>query len=180
MKAYAIDSDKREVKTIDIHMQPNTVYSFFNSILIDELNSLQGHTIHADANALSEGKKPFFMGEQLIVGDALVIGKDDMSEVDAWILQKDLQDLINYEVPTFYIDVLELLKNSDINLYRLFSIDNEEKTELNMEWVLYVFSIANSDTQEYFLNELKKALDSQDDIQVYIEKMAKLAFQAAK
>ncbi len=179
MKAYSIDSQNQAVKEIEIEMQANTVYSFFNSILIDELTSLNGHVIYSDANAISEEKKPFFMGEQLIVGDALIIGQEGMSEIDAWIIKADLESLINYDIPLFYTEAFKFLKESNINLYKLFKLDDEEDTELNVEWVLHVFSIADPATQDYFLNELRATVDKKEDIQKSIQKMAKLAFEAA-
>jgi hypothetical protein len=81
MKAYSIDSTTQEVKEIDIEMQANTVYSFFNSILTDELSTLDKHTIHSDANAISKNMEPFFIGEQLIIGNALIVGKDGLFNI---------------------------------------------------------------------------------------------------
>ena len=180
MKAYSINPQTKKVEAIDIEMQANTVYTFFSSILIDEITSLNGHVIYTDANAVANAKTPFFMGEQLIVGDALIVGRNGMEEVDSFISKADLEELINYEVSPFYMDAFKLFKDSDINLYRLFQLDNEEKTELNIEWVLHVFSIADSVTQEYFLNELKNTLDKKEDIQKNIENLARLAYNASK
>jgi len=176
MKAYSVNPQSKKIEELDIKMQANTVYTFFSSILIDELTSLKGHIIYSDANAVSEGNTPFFMGEQLIVGKALIVGKNGMEEVDAFISEDELKSLINYDIPLFYIDTFKLLKGSDINLYRLFQIENDEKTELNIEWVLYVFSIADDATKNYFLTELEKSEDKQQTLQ----KMALLAFNASQ
>ncbi len=176
MKAYSINPQEKKVQELDIKMQANTVYTFFSSILIDELTSLKGHIIYTDANAPTEEKTPFFIGEQLIVGDALIVGKNGMQEVDAFISKDELKSLINYDVAPFYTDAFKLLKGSDINLYRLFQIENDEKTELNIEWVLYVFSIADDATKNYFLTELEKSEDKQQTLQ----KMALLAFNASQ
>jgi len=176
MKAYSINPQTKQVEKLDITMQANTVYTFFSSILIDELTSLNGHIIYSDSNAVSEYKTPFFMGEQLIVGEALIVGKNGMEEVDAFISADDLEKLINYEVPSFYIDAFELFKDTDINLYKLFQLDNDEKTELNIEWVLHVFNISDDATKGYFLNELKKS----EDIQKTLQMMALLAFNASQ
>lgn len=179
MKAYSIDPVNQEVKEIDIEMQANTVFSFFNSILIDELNTLDKHTIHSDAEAISNEAIPFFMGEQLVVGNALIIGKNGLEDVEASIPHDDLTSIVNYDVSSFYIDALKLLGNTDINLYRVFEIKREEELiQLNTEWVLYVFNMADDKTKEYFLTELKKAVDTKVDMLEHIQKMAILALQA--
>ena len=64
-------------------MQADTVYSFFNSILIDEHTTLKDHTIYTDANALSQSKKAFFIGEQLLLGDVLITGVSQTGDTDA-------------------------------------------------------------------------------------------------
>ncbi len=179
MKAYSIDAKKQELKEIDIDMRPNTVYSFFNSILIDELESLTQHTIYADAEALSKKQDAYFIGEQLVIGDALIVGKDGILEVDTTIPQEELKALVNYEVPKFYLDALTLLQTTDINLYKMFEIKKEQELiPLSAEWVLYVFNMADERTREFFLGELKKAVDAQDNILLHIQKMAVLALQA--
>ena len=180
MKAYSVNPQSKKIEELDIKMQANTVYTFFSSILIDELTSLKGHIIYSDANAVSEGNTPFFMGEQLIVGKALIVGKNGMEEVDAFISEDELKSLINYDISAFYTDTFKLLKGSDINLYRLFQIENDEKIELNIEWVLYAFSIADKATQNYFLTELKSCLNEKKDLQKVLENFAKLAYNASK
>ena len=77
MKAYSINPKTKETQELDIAIQANSVYTFFSSISIDELNALDKHTIYSDAEAISKGKQPFFIGDQLIVGDALIFGKDN-------------------------------------------------------------------------------------------------------
>ena len=179
MKAYSIDPKNREVKEIDIEMKADTVYSFFNSILIDDLSTLDRHTIHSDSNAISQSKQPFFIGEQLIVGNALIIGKDGLHEVDAVIPRGDLESLVNYDVTPFYLDAIKLMQESDVNLYRIFEvIRDEEDIQLNTEWVLHVFNIADDRTKEYFLDELKKAVEAKKDITQHMQNMAILALNA--
>ncbi|MEN8147360.1 MAG: hypothetical protein ABFR02_07060 [Campylobacterota bacterium] len=180
MKALTINPATKEIEEIDIEMKANTVYSFFNSILIDELSSLNQHIVYCDANALTEGKAPYFLGEQLLIGDALIIGRSGMEEIDAQIPQAELQKVISHEVNTFYQESLALLAQSDINLYRTFEIQQEgEALHLNTEWVLYTFNMADERTKEYFLIELQKALDVNKDITVHVQKMAQLAINAA-
>lgn len=180
MQALHVKSEKQEVEALEITMTANTIYSFFGSILIDELSSIKEHVIYTDANALSEEKKPYFIGEQLILGDALVLAREGFDDTDVKITQKELASLINPNLNDFYKEVLSLLVKSDINLYRTFIVEkNCEKIALNAEWVLYTFNIADEKTKEYFLNELKKSLSLQEDTANFIQKMAQLAMNAA-
>ena len=180
MKALSIDVQQQTIKELDIQMQPNTVYSFFNSILIDELSTISQHQIYSDANALSQKKKAFFLGGQLIIGDALITGRNSFEDSDVTIPLNELKTLINYDVNHFYLSALELLSSSDINLYRTFEVSKEEeKLQLNTEWVLYTFNIADDKTKEYFLSELQKVLDSNESVEKYITKMAGLALKYA-
>ena len=180
MKALSINPASKQIEEIDIEMKANTVYSFFNSILIDELSSLNQHTIYCDANALSQQKEPYFIGEQLIVGEALVVGLMGMEESDVNIPKDELKKLINHDVNDFYRDVLILLGQSDINLYRTFTIQQDGETlNLNAEWVLYTFDMADERTKEYFITELTKSLDAKEETFEYLKKMAQLAVNAA-
>jgi len=179
MKALSIHPSSREVREVDIEMQANTVYSFFNSILIDELTTLNQHIIYSDANALSENKNAFFLGEQLIIGDALIVGQDSLNGKDVSISQKELESLVIHEINEFYKDVLSLLCTTDINLYRTFEVQTaSEKIALNTEWVIYTFNIADDRTKEYFLAQLKKVLDAKESAEEYMKKMAGLAINA--
>ena len=180
MRAISIDTSSQGLKEIDIEMQANTVYTFFNSILIDEFQTIKEHTIYTDANALCENKTPFFIGEQLIIGDCLITGGSTLDEDDAKIIRNDLEPLISYEVSKFYKEALAFLSKTDINLYRPFILEkNNEKIKLNTEWVLYTFNIADDKTKKYFLNELSKVLQSTKETQEFIQKMAQLALNAS-
>lgn len=180
MRAVSIDTINWDTQELDINLQANTIYTFFSSILVDEINTLQKHTVYTDANALSLSKPAFFLGEQLLVGDALIIGRNELEEVDATIPEHELKEIINTEIPQFYQDVLILLSQTDINLYRTFEVDARgEKLLLNTEWVLYTFNIADARTQEYFINELQKVIDTKEDVETYMQKMAQLAINAA-
>ena len=179
MKAYSIDPITKEVKEIDIEMQVNTVFSFFNSILTDELTTIDKHTIYSDANAVSENKEPFFIGEQLVVGNVLIMGQDGLFETEATIPHEDLKSLLNYDVTPFYKDTLKALQSTNINLYRIFEVTKEEEDiKLNTEWVLYVFNMADAKTKEYFLEELQKAVKTKKDISIHMQNMAILALNA--
>ena len=179
MKALSINAATKEVVQNDIVFQANTLYTFFGSILIDELPTLKEHMIYTDANALSENKEAYFIGEQLVVGDALILGRNGLEEVDTTIPKNDLQALIVGEVNRFYQEALALLARSDINLYRAFEVQkDQEKIELNTEWVLYTFNIADNRTQEYFINELRKVVEADDNCEFFIQKMAGLALNS--
>ena len=181
MQAISLNPHKKEIKTIEIEIKANTIYSFFNSILIDEIQTLQHHLIYTDANALSEKKQAYFLGEQLLIGDALIIGKNGLEEKDTTIPMQDLENIINYNVEKFYLDALALLAQSDINLYRPFNVkQGTEPLALSCEWVLYTFNIADERTKDYFLTELQKVLDTGSDVEAYIQKMAQLAMNAAR
>jgi len=181
MKALSIENETQEVKEVDIVMAANSIYTFFSSILIDELTDLREHVIYTDANALSEKKKPYFIGEQLVLGDALILGRDAFDDVDVRIVKEELDSLINPNVNAFYQEVLDLLSRTDLNLYKTFTVEkNGEKIPLNVEWVLYTFNIADERTKEYFINELKKTLQAKENVADYMQKMAQLAMNAAR
>ena len=180
MKAISINVETQSIEELNIQMKPNTVYSFFNSILIDEITTLSAHNIHVDANALSESKSAFFLGEQLLLGNTLITGKSNQDDTDSTIPLDDLKELISYDISPFYTNVLSMLAKTDINLYRPFNVSKDsENMSLNTEWVLYTFNIADDRTKEYFLNELKKSLNSTKETEAFIQKMAGLALNAA-
>ena len=181
MQALSINPLTKEIEELDIEMKANTLYTFFSSILIDELESMNEHIIYADANALSEKKPAYFLGEQLIIGDALILGRFDFDDIDVKIKKEELASLLKFEVNEFYTTVLELLSSTDINLYRTFTVEkNGEQIALNTEWVLYTFNIADERTKEYFINELQKVLDTGESVEAYMQKMAQLAMNAAR
>ena len=180
MKALSIDAQTKEVQEQELNMAANTLYTYFSSILIDELGSIKEHVIYSDANALSEKKPAYFLGEQLVIGDALIFGREDFNDADAKITKEELSSLINPTLNAFYTEVLEMLSATDLNLYRTFEVEkNGERIALNSEWVLYTFNIADERTKEYFINELKKALDAGENVEAYMQKMAQLAMNAA-
>ena len=180
MKAISINIETQSVQEVNIEMQPNTIFSFFGSILIDDISTLKEHTIHTDANALSESKTAFFIGEQLVVGDVLITGTSKQEDTDTTIPLESLKELISYNVSQFYKDALSLLSRTDINLYRPFIATKDgENMSLNSEWVLYTFNIADNRTKEYFLSELEKVINSTEETEIFIQKMATLALNAA-
>lgn len=179
MKALSITAETKLVKEIEIDMQANTTYTFFGSILIDELAGLNKHVIYTDANALSDKKSAYFVGEQLVIGDALIVGKENFNDLDATITEEELTSLVTTEINEFYKEVLLHLSQTDINLYRTFQVMREnEALALNTEWVLYTFNIADDRTKKYFLEELQKSLNAGENPETYMQKMAGLALKA--
>jgi len=176
MKVISINPQTNEIQTKDMQLQANSIYSFFSSILVDELVTLNKHRIYTDANALSQNKKAYMLGSQLLVGDALIIGQNGLEECDVSIQEDEVKELLNYDLPQFYVDVLKILADTDINLYKSFEVQkNGENIMLNTEWVLYTFNIADDKTKDYFITELKKSVD----VESYIQKMAQLAMNVA-
>jgi len=181
MKALSINASTGTVEELEITMEANTVYTFFNSILIDELATINKHQINTDANALANKKSAYFVGEQLLVGDALIVGKEEFTDLDASISVEELSSLVKTDIPEFYTKTLDLLSQTDINLYRTFTLEKgEESMTLNTEWVLYAFNMADENTQGYFLEHLKKVVDAKESAEEYMHKMASLAINASQ
>ena len=181
MNVLSINPQTKKVEALEIEMQANSVYTFFHSILIDELTTLNEHVIYSDANALSEKKEPYFLGEQLLLGDALIVGRQDFEERDVTIDKEMLSSLLSYDVSEFYLKVLDMLASTDVNLYRTFQVQRgEERFDLTIEWVLYTFNIADRKTQEYFIEGLQKVLSSTQSVEAYMQKMATLAMNVAR
>jgi len=181
MNVLTINPQTKEVQAREFEMQANSVYTFFNSILIDELATLNEHVIYSDANALSEKKRAYFLGEQLLLGDALIVGRQDFEDKDVTIQKDVLASLLSYDVSEFYLKVLDMLASTDVNLYREFQVKRaDESFELNIEWVLYTFNIADIRTRDYFINELQKVLDAEKSVEEYMQKMATLAMNVAR
>jgi len=179
MRALSIDVENKELKEINIEIQANSVYSFFSSISIDDFQIINKHIIYSDANALEQNKKPYFIGSQLVLGDSLILGYENMVDGEATIPSNELETLINYDVSEFYVDALNLLSKTEVNIYSMFELEhNGEKLELNCEWLLYTFNIADDKTKKYFLDELQKVILSKDNVKEFIEKISKLALNA--
>jgi hypothetical protein len=179
VKVLSLKATTKDVEELELTMEANTIYTFFSSILIDELSALHKHVIYTDANALGEGKSAYFIGEQLLIGDALIVGKEGFNDTDVSIQKEEVISLINSDINAFYTQALSLLQSTNINLYRTFlATKKDEEIPLNTEWVLYTFNIADTRTQEYFLTELQKALQAEEDVEAFMQKMAGLALNA--
>ena len=180
MRLLHIDPIKQKIEQMELKVEANTFYTFFSSLLIDELPTLAGHTIYLDGNALSERKTPYFIGDQIVLGEALILGRNGFEEVDATLQKEQLSTLVRYDVPQFYKDALDLLSNTEVNLYRAFKLEhNGEEMELNIAWVLYFFNIADERTKAYFVDELAKTIERSEDVVEFMQKMAKAALRAA-
>ena len=179
MRALSVNGENQELKEIDIELQANTVYTFFNSIAIDEFNIINKHIIYSDSNALEQKKTPYFIAEQLVLGDSLILGHENMIDDEATIPLAKLESLINYDVSEFYKEVLNLIADSEINIYSAFEIRHkEENIQLNTEWLLHTFNMADDKTKEYFIDELKKVVGDKAKVEEHIYKMTGLALRA--
>jgi hypothetical protein len=179
MRAISINPNTGKCEYIDIHMEANTLFTFFSSILIDENYTIKNHTIYTDSNALEEEKKPYFIAEQLVLGDALILGRKNDEDRDSSLDLKELEQSLSFVVPEFYTKVLKLISSSGVNLYKPFYVQKDgQEIALNIEWVLATFNIADERTKEYFIVEIQKAVDS-NAVQTTLEKMAQLAINVA-
>ena len=179
MKTFTINPQTQEIMTHDFDGQVNSIYTFFNSILVDNSQALNEHIIYTDANALISTHIPYFIGEQLCLGNSLIIGQNGYEEVDAKIDIKQLQALINYDVNMFYKKALNALATENINLYTIFEVsDNGKPLHVSYEWVIYTFNMADEKTQSYFLNALDTTIAEEKSVQDHFQKMAQLAVNA--
>ncbi len=180
MRFLKIDPLKRSVEELELKLEANTFYTYFGSILIDELPIGNNHTLYSDANALSQNKPAYFVGEQLVVGEALILGRNGMQEVDATASCHDIEQIVLFDVSDFYKDALKLLAKSDVNLYRAFGVEhNGMKMDLNIAWVLYFFNIADEKTKAYFLEHLQAAVCDSKMVEKFMIKMAQAALKVA-
>ena len=180
MNTFIITPDTKTLTTFEYDGQVNSIYTLFSSILIDSSDSLKQHTIHTDAYATDNGETPFFIGEKLFLGRALVCGINGYEEVSASITQDELLELINYEVNDFYLHCLSALSQAKISINQTFNIShNDEKIQLSYEWVIFTFNMADLRTQSYFLDKLDDVIAKKENIGAYFQEMAKLALNAS-
>ncbi len=181
MKTYLINPSTKNISEQDFDGQVNTLYTLFDSLLLEHFYTLNGHIIYTDTNAYERGETPFFLGEQLFFGRAMIIGLEGFGEVDAKIKKEEVKSLISYKLNAFYTSALNILIAQKINFYELFEgHKDEEELQINCEWVLYTFNMADEATQEYFLNELFKLEQTPETILKYMKKMAELALSAGQ
>ena len=63
MKTYSINPQTQKITLHnDFDGQVNSIYTFFNSILVDNSGALNEHIIYTDANALISTDIPYFIG----------------------------------------------------------------------------------------------------------------------
>ena len=124
MKLLHIDPITKSVKELELKVEANTFYTFFSSILIDEFPIDANHTLYSNANALSENKTPYFVADQIVLGEALVLGNNGYEEVDATLTPAQLESMIRFDVSDFYKKALFLLAKTDENLYKAFYVEH--------------------------------------------------------
>ena len=179
MKTFIINPQTQEILTHDFDGQVNSIYTLFNSILVDNSQALNEHIIYTDSNALISTHIPYFIGEQLFLGNSLIIGQNGYEEVDVKIDLAQLQALINYDVNMFYKKALNALATENINLYTIFEVsDNGAPLHVSYEGVIYTFNMADEKTQSYFLNALDTTIAEEKSVQDHFQKMAQLAVNA--
>jgi len=88
MNIYMIKPHTKEILTTEFDGQITSIYTYFEI--------LQDHIIYT--NAQHTNKNMFFIGEQLFIGDALILGLKGFEETDITIKQDELQSLISYDV----------------------------------------------------------------------------------
>ncbi len=179
MNAYIINPDTKELTSHEYDAKPDSIYSLFRSILIDSSKILNHHIIHTDGFATDNEETPFFIGEKLFLGRALVCGIEGFEEKETTIKEDELLKLINYEVNDFYKKCLSVLAKQKININKNFNITHkDEKLQLNYEWVIYTFDKADERTQEYFLSKLNECISKNEDVSEYFQNMAQRALEA--
>ena len=179
MNILSINPETQNIENQTFDGQVNSIYTFFNSILVDNSHALNEHIIYTDGNAQISTHTPYFIGEQLFMGKALVIGLNGFEECDTKISSQQLELLINYDVNIFYKKALNALAVENLNLYTIFEVsDNGEPLHVSYEWVIYTFNMADEKTQEYFLNALNTTIIEKKSVAETFQKMAQLAVNA--
>lgn len=179
MKSYIIDPDTKAITNHEFDGQLNSIYTLFNSILIDTSHELHQHVIYSDEYAIDHNKTPFFIADKLFLGRVLICGINNLQEEDVTITVEELGALIRYEISDFYTQCLALLRQAKMNFNTHFTITHDnESTDLSYEWVIYTFNIADERTQRYFLDKLQETLDQNGDIHSYFQNMAQRAIKA--
>jgi hypothetical protein len=179
MNAYIIDPDTKTITTHEFDGQLNSIYTLFNSILIDTSHELHQHVIYTDEYAIDQNKTPFFIAEKLFLGRALICGINGLEEEDVKISVDELHTLISYDINDFYTQCLQVLTQAKMNFNTHFTLTYEnEKTDLSYEWVIYTFNMADERTQTYFLEKLNETLAQNGDIDAYFQNMAQRAIEA--
>jgi hypothetical protein len=179
MKIYSINPDAQAIEFQEFDGQVSSIYTFFNSILVDNSHALNEHIIYTDGNAQIDTHIPYFIGEQLFMGKALVIGLNGYEETDTKIGKEELDSLISYDVNMFYKKALNALAKENINLYTIFEVnDGGTPLHVSYEWVIFTFNMADERTQEYFLNALDMTIIEESSVAQTFQKMAQLAVNA--
>ncbi len=180
MKTFLIDPDTRTIIQEDFDGQPNSLYSLFNSLLVDSHAILNDHMVYSGNEAFEREEVPFFLGEKLLFGKALVTGYEGLEDLDATITSNDLKALLQFEIPEFYEKTLALLpKNFSFEEHFDLQIEDTSET-VTPEWVLYVFNMADTDTKAYFLDHLKETVEQGKHVADYLKKMGEQAIKSMR
>ncbi len=180
MHAYLIDPESRCVTVQEYDGQPHSLYTLFGSLLVDTNEVLNEHMVYTAGEAFEKGGKPYFLGEKLLFGKALVTGYAGFEDLDAAIKKEELESLLLYDVPAFYEKILSQLP-ADFDFARKYALDaNDMHEKVTPEWVFYVFNMADEATKNYFLNHLEETVTKGENLHGYFEKMANIAVRSMK
>lgn len=180
MKAFLIDPNTHSVTEQAYDGQPNSLYTLFNALLVDQNDILHGHMVYSATEAYEKNEPGFFLGEKLLFGKALVTGYAGFEDLDAEISAEELTQLIMFDLPEFYTKALALLPAA-FSFDETYELPLDGQTEsVGPEWVLYVFNMADSDTKNYFLSHLERAVVKGDDLNDFLKKMGMLAIKSMR
>lgn len=180
MKAYLIDPNTSTVTEQDYDGQPNSLFTLFGSLLVDNSAILHGHMVYSAAEAFEKREKGFFLGENLLFGKVLVTGYAGYEDTDAAIGAEELHALALFELPSFYHKVLSLLP-PDFSFGERYDLSfGEESETVSPEWVFYIFNMADEATKTYFLEHLEKVGEGAAAVHDYLRKMGGLALKSAR
>ncbi|MEJ2500273.1 MAG: hypothetical protein P8Y65_03965 [Campylobacterales bacterium] len=178
MKAFLIDPDTRTVTEQNYDGQPNSLYTLFKSLLVDNHAILRDHMVFSGSEAYEKGEKGFLLGEKLLFGKTLITGYAGFEETDAAIGADELKPLVRFEIPEFYAQVLALLP-ADFSFEERYEMQLEEGVEpVTAEWVIFAFNLADTATKTYFLNHLENTVTKGEDVHAYLKKMGELAIKS--
>jgi hypothetical protein len=178
MKAFLIDPDTQTVTEQNYDGQPNSLFTLFGSLLVDQHAIVRDHMVFCGSEAYEKEKKGFLLGEKLLFGKALITGIAGFEETDAVIGADELQQLIRFEIPEFYTQTLALLP-ADFSLEERYEMQLEEGAEpVTAEWVVFAFNLADAATKTYFLNHLESTVTKGESVHAYLKKMGELAIKS--
>ena len=180
MKALLIDPDTRGITVQEYDGQPHSLYTLFSSLLLDQHDVLHEHNVYGGADAFEQGMRPFFLGEKLLFGKAVITGRAGFEECDVSIAEAELERLVQFELPAFYRKTLTLLPKDFIFDETYTLLIEETPQSITPEWVFYAFNMADDATKAYFLTHMEKAIAGSEDIHTYLKKMGEIAVKSMR